>query len=199
MLISELLEIISKFVLETIDSWGRVGVFVLMALESANIPIPSEVIMPFSGFLAAEGRFSFWGIILVGALGNLAGSLVSYYAAVPLAKHLRHKREFIAAEKWFERFGVWSIFIGRLLPVIRTFISFPAGMFKVNIWKFSALTFVGAFLWTWLLTYIGFFLGENWDILGPYFRRFDFVIVGIGIIVVILYLKYHFGNRQNKN
>lgn len=195
-MLEAILETLSLFVLNTIEAWGSAGVFVLMALESANIPIPSEIIMPFSGFLVSRGVFNFWGIILVGALGNLAGSLVSYYAAVPLTKYLRYKREFIAAEKWYERFGEWSIFIGRLLPIIRTFISFPAGMFKVNVWRFSILTFAGSFLWVWLLTYIGFFLGENWDIIGPYFRKFDFVIVGVVIIGFLWWIWHHYKRRK---
>ena len=157
-MLNNLLEIISTFVLNTIEAWGITGVFVLSALESANIPIPSEVIIPFAGFLAAIGRFNFWAVVLAGAFGNLAGSLVSYYAAARLDKHLRKNRDFIIAEKWFKKFGIWSVFFGRMLPIVRTFISFPAGMFKVNIWKFSYLTFLGSFLWSWLLAYIGFFL-----------------------------------------
>ena len=198
-MIEYILGTITKFALDTIEAWGSVGVFVLMTLESANIPIPSEVIMPFSGFLVAMGRFSYWPIIFVGALGNLVGSIISYYAAIPLMNHLKKNREFVAVEKWYERFGEWSIFVGRLLPVVRTFISFPAGMFRVNIWKFSLYTFVGSFLWTWLLTHIGFLLGENWDVLGPYFRQFDYVIVGAGIVITALYAWYHVRGRKEKS
>jgi len=194
-MLSSLIEIVTSFVLRTIESWGSFGVFVLMALESANIPIPSEIIMPFSGFLAATGVFSFWVIVLVGALGNLAGSLVSYYAAAALKGSLKRKREFVSAERWFEKFGVWSIFLGRLLPIIRTFISFPAGIFKVNIFKFSILTFTGSLIWSWFLTKIGFVLGENWDTIEPYFRKFDFAIVGVILIGLGWWIWYHFRKR----
>ena len=195
-ILSEIIEIVSTFTLNTINAWGSVGVFVLMALESANIPIPSEIIMPFSGFLASRGDFSFWGIILVGTLGQLAGSLVSYYVAAKLDTKIRKNRDFKTAERWFEKYGVWSVFLGRLLPIVRTFISFPAGMFKVNIWKFSILTFVGAYIWTWLLTYIGFQLGENWEVIGPYFRQFDYVIAGAGFIIFVWWLFHHFGKNK---
>jgi len=194
-MLDNLLEIISVFVLDTIEALGITGVFVLSALESANIPIPSEIIMPFAGFLAAIGRFNFWTVVFAGTFGNLAGSLVSYFAASKLDKRLRKNRDFIVAQKWFERFGVWSVFFGRMLPVVRTFISFPAGMFKVNIWKFSYLTFLGSFLWSWLLTYIGFFLGERWDIIGPYFRQFDFVILGILILAFGWWAWHHFSRK----
>jgi len=140
-MLSHVLEIISIFVLDTVEALGYTGIFILSALESANIPIPSEVIIPFPGFLASRGVFNFWVVVLMGASGNLVGSLVSYYAAAKLDKKIRKKREFVLAQKWFDRFGLWSTFIGRLLPIVRTFISFPAGMFKVNIWKFSVLTF----------------------------------------------------------
>ncbi len=195
-MLGHILETLSVFVLNIIDSLGEVGVFILMALESANIPIPSEVIMPFSGFLAAMGRFNYWAIIFIGTLGNLTGSLVSYYTAIPFARYIRKKREFESAERWFERFGEWSIFIGRMFPVVRTFISFPAGMFRVNIWRFSILTFAGSFLWTWLLTHIGFVLGERWDILGPYFRKFDYLIVGFMAVGFIVWIGYHFKRRR---
>ncbi|OGY43875.1 MAG: hypothetical protein A2820_01320 [Candidatus Buchananbacteria bacterium RIFCSPHIGHO2_01_FULL_40_35] len=176
---SSLLETLSSFVLSTIETWGNVGVFLLMTLESANIPIPSEVIMPFSGFLAATGVFNFWVIVFVGALGNVAGSIISYYVASRLDGKIRRKMEFVSAERWFNKFGIWSVFIARLLPVVRTFISFPAGMFKVNIWKFVSLTFLGSLLWSWVLTRIGFVLGENWSVIEPYFRKFDYAIIAI--------------------
>jgi len=195
-MLGDLIAIISKFVLETISALGSFGVFTLMALESANIPIPSEVIMPFSGFLVSRGEFNFWGIVTVGAFGNLVGSLVSYYAASHVSGRIGKKWELAVAQRWFDKFGIWSIFIGRLLPIIRTFISFPAGIFKVNIWKFSLLTFLGSFIWSWLMTYIGFLLGENWDIMGPYFRKFDFVIAGAVIVVVVWWLWGHFRRKQ---
>jgi len=194
-MLSYILETVSVFVLDTVESLGYVGIFTLSALESANVPIPSEVIIPFPGFLASRGVFNFWLVVLMGATGNLTGSLVSYFAATKLDNRIRKKREFIAAQRWFDRFGIWSVFIGRLLPIVRTFISFPAGMFKVSIWKFSVLTFVGSFIWSWFLAYIGFTLGENWDIIGPYFRKFDFVVAGVIVVGIILWLWHRFKTR----
>jgi len=186
-----ILETLTVFTLDTIESLGYAGVFLLMALESANIPIPSEIIMPFSGFLVSTGSFNFWLVVFFGALGNLAGSLVSYFAASKLDRRIRKNRDFALAERWFKKYGDISMFFSRMLPIVRTFISFPAGMFKVNIWKFSAYTFAGSFLWSWLLTYIGFVLGENWQTLEPYFRQFDYVIVGIGVASFIWWIWHH--------
>lgn len=190
------LETITTFTLHTIESLGYIGVFTLMALESANVPIPSEIIMPFSGFLASQGSFNFWLVVFIGALGNLAGSLVSYFSADKLGKYIRGNRDFVLAESWFEKYGEISMFFSRMLPVVRTFISFPAGMFKVNIWKFSFYTFTGSFLWSLFLTYIGFELGENWHSLEPYFRKFDYLIVGFVIVGFIWWIWHH---RKNKS
>lgn len=198
-MLEKLLETLSVFILNTIESFGELGVFVLMALESANIPIPSEIVMPFSGFLVSRGAFGFWSIILIGTLGQLVGSLVSYYIAGHFRpwteRRMAHSMEFQIVDKWFKKYGVATAFWSRLLPVVRTFISFPAGMFRVNIWKFSALTFVGSFIWTWLLTYVGFMLGENWNIIEPYFRKFDFVIAGVILLGLGLWVWYHFKRK----
>jgi len=190
-MISSILEIISTFTLNIIDMFGYFGVFILMALESANIPIPSEVIMPFSGFLVSQGSFNFWLVVFIGASGNLAGSLVSYFAASKMDSRLRKNREFQFAERWFEKYGEISMFFSRILPIVRTFISFPAGIFKVNILKFSIYTFAGSFIWSAFLTYVGFYLGENWHALGPYFRKFDYLIVIIGVIGIIMWIWHH--------
>lgn len=190
---------ISNFTLSIIGSLGYAGVFFLMLLESANIPVPSEIIMTFSGFLVSKGIFNFWLVVFVGALGNLVGSLINYWLAYryghkaekTLAKlRLMNADEFKLAESWFKKFGLFSVFIARLLPVVRTFISFPAGLFKVNLLEFSLLTFLGSFLWSGILTYLGFLAGENWDFLAPYFKQADFIIL-ILIIIGASWLVYH--------
>lgn len=186
---------LSSFVLGTINDVGYLGVFGLMVLESANIPIPSEIIMPFSGFLASRGAFSFWLVVFVGALGNLAGSLISYSMARTLEPRLRTSRHFLAAQNWFKRFGELSVFIGRLVPIVRTFISFPAGLFRINLFRFSLYTLIGSFLWSTFLTYIGFVLGENWTQIEPYFRKFDYLI-GIAILIFLAWFLYR---RRNRN
>lgn len=161
-----------------------------MALESANVPIPSEIIMPFSGFLVSQNTFSFWSVILVGALGNTAGSLVSYYLAKyyglrPLhflsRLYLVHQSHMKMAERFFEKYGNLSVFIVRFLPIVRTFISYPAGMFKVPVLNFTLLTFIGSFGWSWFLTYVGFKLGENWTALNVYFKQADYVIMFLAL------------------
>ena len=190
-----LLETISGFALETIDSLGMVGIFILMILTSANIPIPSEIIMPFSGFLAATGAFNYWTVVFVGTAGELLGSLISYHVGARLDGKLRHRKEFQSAERWYKKFGAWSVFLGKLTPVIRTFISFPAGLFKLNIWKFSALTVLGSFIWCAILAKIGFVLGENWEIIQPYFREFDYIIVGFLGLGFVFFIWHHFKKR----
>lgn len=174
-------------VLFVIESLGYFGVFALMALESANIPIPSEAIMPFAGFLVWRGVFSFWWVVVWGTLGNVIGSLVSYYAAEwiaiqrrrsPLIGRFISERSFQLAHRWFARWGAASVFFARLLPVIRTFISFPAGVGKMRIWPFVVFTAIGSFLWSLMLTWMGYALGTHWDALSPYFHAVD-----IGIVV----------------
>src|SRR3989344_1637458 len=144
---------LSALVMRTIESSGYLGVTVLMVLESANIPIPSEIIMPFSGFLVKYGRFIFI-----------------------------HKRDIELADKLFARWGSSVVFFSRILPIVRTFISFPAGIARMNIWKFSFYTFAGSLIWSALLAYVGFWAGENWHFLSPYFRKFDWLIVSLVLV-----------------
>ncbi|PIR97804.1 MAG: alkaline phosphatase [Candidatus Colwellbacteria bacterium CG10_big_fil_rev_8_21_14_0_10_42_22] len=195
-MIEHILETLSVFILNVIESSGYWGVFFLMAMESANMPIPSEVVMPFSGFLVSTGVFDFWPVILIATLGQLSGSLFSYYIATHFEKWTRkwtsHNPYYQKSKSWFDQYGVATAFWSRLMPVIRTFISFPAGLFRVNIWKFSIYTFLGAFIWTTILTYPGVYLGENWQTLEPIFRKFD-VLIAILIIVGGIYaFKMHF-------
>jgi membrane protein DedA with SNARE-associated domain len=189
--------LIVHFVLFVIQSLGYGGVFVLMALESANIPIPSEVVMPFSGFLAWQGSFSFWWVVVWGTLGNVAGSLISYYGAEwaitwrdrsAMMRHLISERSLRVAHRWFDRWGDVSVFFARLLPVVRTFISFPAGMGKMRVWPFILFTAVGSFVWSLLLTWIGYALGTRWDALSPYFHVIDAVIVVAGVAAFVWWI-----------
>lgn len=200
-MIESILETLSVFVLNTIDAWGYWGVFFLMAMESANLPVPSEIVMPFSGFLVSTGSFSFWPVVLVGTFGQLGGSLASYWIATHFERWTRkwvsHNRYFKKSQEWFDKYGVATAFWSRLMPIVRTFISFPAGLFRVNIWKFSIYTFVGAFIWTVPLTYAGFYLGENWQAIEPYFRKFDILIAGLLVAGVVWAVKLHY--QKNKN
>lgn len=206
-MIYEIIRQVSVFVIGTISSLGYAGVFVLMLLESANIPIPSEIIMPFSGFLAFQGHFNFWLVALIGALGNLAGSLISYFASSWLVKKrensrllsfLLPKRFLDKAEEWFSRYGSWSVFFSRLLPIVRTFISLPAGLGKMKLEKFSLLTACGSLIWSTFLAWIGFTLSENWASIEIYFRRFDIVILAALAVFLIYWLKKHFGGKMTE-
>ncbi len=197
-MISIILETISVYTLLIIETTGYFGVFILMVLESANIPIPSEIIMPFSGFLAASGVFNFWLIVFIGAFGNLVGSLFSYWLGYLTRKGVFHwnnhkvSAEVERARQWLDRFGDWAVFISRILPVIRTFISFPLGIIKVkSLWRFSILTFAGSFIWSAFLTYLGFIFGKNWEILSVYFRKFDYLILALILITAGWWLWRH--------
>lgn len=205
LMISLILQTISNFILSVIETTGYLGIFFLMVLESANLPIPSEIIMPFSGFLAASGAFSFWLVVVVGSFGNLIGSLFSYWLGYLVRRdifkwnHYKVSAEIERAQKWTERFGDWAVFFSRVLPIVRTFISFPLGVLKVkSLWRFSALTFTGSFIWSAFLTWLGFTLGKNWQILQVYFRKFDFIIL-IMILAAIGWWVWGRFNKRNTN
>jgi len=192
---SAILSALSHFVVSTISSMGYGGIVLLMGIESANIPLPSEVIMPFSGFLVSTGQFNLFWVAVAGGLGCLWGSLLSYWVGAKGGRPLIEKygkyilmshHDLDMSDRWFKRWGMAAVFVGRLLPVIRTFISFPAGIARVDLWRFSIYTFVGSFIWSYFLGWIGFKLGENWDSLKSYFHRFDLVI-GLVIIAGIVY------------
>jgi len=208
-MVSLILGYISNLILAVITKIGYFGVFFLMLLQSFNVPIPSEITMPFSGFLAQRGVFNFWSVVLLGAVGNLVGAVVSYYLAVYLiSEKIRNKYRILRillsdtrldlAQEWFEKYGAFSVFFSRLLPVVSTFISFPAGLARMKISVFVFLTFLGSFIWCLFLTYLGFFLGENWTIIGAYFREFDYLILIFILVAAILWIWRRFYLKQNK-
>lgn len=157
--------------------------------------------MPFAGFLVGQGKLFFWLVVLMGAVGNLAGSLSAYalgfWGQETVVRKLIKKygkwilvseEEFNKAEKWFLHHGGKIAFFSRLMPVIRTYISLPAGIAKMNILRFSIFTFLGSFIWSAFLAWLGVLLGANWNILEVYFRKFDILIIGAGILLVGFYL-----------
>ncbi len=163
-----------------------------MALESACIPIPSEIIMPFSGYLVFLNKFSLWWTVIAGTVGNLIGSifayLVGYYGGRPIIEKygkyvLFSINDLNKAEKWFKKYGSISVFFSRMIPVARTFFSFPAGIAKMPFAKFSLYTFFGSLPWVIFLTFIGIMTGENWQNIEVYFRRFDWLMLIIAIFV----------------
>jgi membrane protein DedA with SNARE-associated domain len=185
-----------NFAEDLYDAIGWPGVVFLMAVESACIPFPSEIIMPLAGWFLVEDKGHGWEYLLLagfyGALGNLIGSLVAYYAGMwggrPfLLKYGRWvlitPREIDIADRWFSRYGEITVFASRMLPVVRTFISLPAGIARMNIWRFSILSFIGAFPWSLGLAWVGYHLGANWEDISNYMRP---VSIPIAIAVVLL-------------
>lgn len=202
-----ILETLASFVINTIETTGYAGITILMALESANIPIPSEIIMPFSGFLVWQGTLQFWPVVIWGAIGNLIGSLVSYYLGYfggrPFFKKYGcfifvTEHDVALAEKLFDKYGAIAIFVSKLLPIVRTFASFPAGLARMDILKFSIYSFIGSVIWSYFLTYVGFTAGENWDILKTYFHKFDWVIAALIIAAAIYWIWRHIVNNRNE-
>lgn len=198
-----MLEQLSSLIINFIQSTGYVGVFILMTLESALIPIPSEITMPFAGFLASSGKLSMIGIILAGSIGNLAGSLIAYGLGYFLEETvivsliqkygkfiLLTKHEYDRAIHWFNKYGSKIAFFSRLLPAVRTFISLPAGLSEMNIWKFSVYTFLGSLIWSAFLAFIGFYLGENWHSIEVYYRKFEYLLAFIFILTVLWYVNH---------
>lgn len=197
------LEAIGTWIINSISTAGYPAVFFLMTVESALIPIPSEITMPFAGFLVGLGKLNFWLVVLVGGLGNLAGSLAAYALGYwgqerfvrrlvkKYGKYLLITQEEVdQAERWFRSHGELIAFGSRLLPVVRTFISLPAGISQMNVIRFSTYTLAGSLIWSAFLTYIGKILGDNWNILEVYFRKFDILIVAAGIAMVAAYVYY---------
>jgi len=194
---------LTGIIISVIQSTGYAGIFILMALESVLIPIPSEVTMTFAGYLASTGAFSLFWVIFVGAFANLVGSLAAYWLGRwgqerVVRKVIRNygkyvlitEHEFDRAEKWFRKYGPNITFFSRLLPIVRTFISLPAGIAEMNIIRFSLFAFLGSFLWSAFLAYIGFVLGKNWNSLHGYYQRFEYLIVG-GFAVLVLWYIFH--------
>lgn len=172
-----------------------------MTLESALIPLPSEVTMPFSGFLVTQGKFNFWLVVLAGGIGNLIGSLIAYYIGFFLEESVLRAfvrkygrfvlltvHDYERAERWFRKHGEIIAFASRLLPAVRTFISLPAGVAEMNVWKFSIYTLAGSLLWSVFLTLIGVKLGENWHSISDYFHKFDVLIGVLGVAAIAWYL-----------
>ncbi len=200
-MLNALIESITHFITSFIAQTGYWGIFVLMTAESALIPIPSEVTMTFSGFLASTGQFSLFLVIIVGASANLAGSLLAlwlgYWADEHVIKNWIRKygkylliteHEYDRSEKWFRKYGENIVFFSRVLPIIRTFISLPAGLAGMNIWKFSIYTFIGSLIWSAALAYVGFYLGSNWHSLENYYRKFEYLIIAGIVILAFIYI-----------
>lgn len=176
-----------------------------MAIQTMAIPMPSEVILPFAGSLIVSGRFTLWGLALVGALGSGLGSSIAYYIGFKGGRPLINKygrfilistHDLDLVEKFFSRFGSWSAFFGQLLPVVRSFIAFPAGASKMSYKKFILFSMTGSFIWSLVLVYFGMKLGENWTALREKMHGFDTAIIVLILIGGVWWVYRHFKQRK---
>ena len=200
---SHLIESLTGIIIHLISSSSYFGVYILMTLESALIPIPSEITLPFAGFLSTQGRMLFPVIILVGALGDLTGALISYAIGYFLEEEvivgvikkygkiiLVTEYDYQKAMSWFKKYGTKIVFFSRLIPGVRTFISVPAGIFEMDIKKFVLYTFSGALIWSAVLTFVGVYFGKNWNSLEPIFRKLEIVIAVLFVLAILFYINH---------
>lgn len=206
-MISKIIGTLSVFIISIISTTGYAGVVLLMAIESACIPLPSEVIMPFSGYLVHVGRFNLFWVATAGALGCNLGSLVAYligyYGGRPLVERygsyvFLSEKELHWADRFFDKWGDWAVFIARLLPVVRTFIALPAGIARMKPLHFHLFTFLGSWPWCLMLAWIGMRLGQKWDTdprLKQWFHRFDAAILAVIMVGVVWFVWTHWKHR----
>ena len=203
-MLEKIILLLSGFIIATITRLGYGGIVLLMGIESACIPLPSEIIMPFSGYLVFKNEFTLLGVALFGAIGCVLGSLLAYVIGAYGGRSLVYKygsyvlishHDLNLADRWFARHGGITVFVGRLLPVIRTFIALPAGISRMPLLPFVIYTFAGSFIWCYALAWIGLKLGENWNTLGTYFHKFDTVIAVLLVIAAAWYIRRHWKHR----
>jgi len=194
--VASLTDPIVQFAVDVIDKLGLPGIFVLMVAESACIPIPSEATFLFAGFNVSEGEYSMFAVVAVGTFANVVGSwlayAVGYYGRIDiLEKHgakLHIKPSHLArADRWFEKYGSWTVFLTRMLPIIRTFISLPAGVARMPFWRFTLLTTAGCIPWIFMLTFIGKQVGDQWESWKDSLHYVDYAVVGL-IVLGLVYL-----------
>ena len=201
------MEHFTQIFLSFIASWGYVAVAVLMAAENACIPIPSELILGFAGYLIFAGHMSFEGALLAGMVGGLLGSLFAYEVGArggrpfvdKYGKYFLVKQSHVnVAQDWFDRYGLKAVFFSRMLPVVRTFISLPAGFARVDSKRFFLYTIMGSLPWTAAILYAGMVLGESWTDLMEYGHEASMIFVVVAVIVIaVLYLRWR--RKKNRN
>lgn len=198
-----ILKPLSDFVIWAVTTFNYAGIFTAMLIQSACIPIPSEVVLPFSGFMVSQEYLNYWPTVLVAVLGCAAGSTLAfslgYFKGEGFVRTLIRKYgkfllifeyELDEAEEWFQRWGQILTFASRMLPVVRTFIALPAGISKMSYKKFILFVILGDFVWSAVLIYVGNVLGQNWDQLGNIFHKFDVLIVILGAAAVVWYVQH---------
>jgi len=204
MVLSNLIQII----IQLIENGKYLIIFILMVLDSFNFPIPSEAVIPFGGYLASANNLNIYLVIFISALGSLTGSLLSYFFASFILE-IRKKWKILIkilpeknikkTHEWFEKYGTFSVFWGRMIPAVRTFISLPAGIAKMNLFKFITYTFLGSIIWSTFLAFLGFKLKENWEVIYFYFSKLEKIIIGIVIILIIYFLIKKLKNKKYFN
>ncbi|MGB9642126.1 MAG: DedA family protein [Candidatus Ratteibacteria bacterium] len=196
-----ILSFLANIIVTIIEKSGYLGVFILMTLESALIPIPSEITMPFAGYLVSINKMNLHILSFVGALANLVGSIAAYFLGFWLEDRLirqwiKRRGKFLLiseddydrAERWFRKFGDPVVFFSRLTPGVRTFISLPAGVAKTNFINFCILTFIGSMIWAYFLSYIGFFFGKNWSRIEIYYRKYEYLIFFLFVLLIFWFI-----------
>jgi membrane protein DedA with SNARE-associated domain len=193
---------------DTVSSWGYGGIFGLMILESSSLPVPSEVILPFSGYLVSIGKIDFWITILVATVASIIGSLIDYYIGLKgiqtlakrkvLGRVLLSREQLTFASKWFNKYGALTIFLARLIPGIRTLISFPAGAAKMPLAKFLTFTIAGCLMWNTVLIYVGYYLGTNWIEVAGISHYIIIAVITSLTIIIIVYLDLRRRKRKAK-
>jgi len=195
-MLNHIIEALALLIVRVISSTGYAGIALLMAVESTCIPIPSEIIMPFSGYLVSQGQLSLLGVATAGAIGCNLGSTIAYVIGATGGRRLVEKwgryvlldtSDIDLAERFFVRFGPVTVFLARLLPLIRTFIALPAGFARMRQWQFQLYTFVGSWLWCYALAYVGLVLGQQWETnptVKAVFHNADIVIVALAVVAV---------------
>lgn len=204
--ISNIVGSIGAWIISVIETSGYLGIGFLMALEGSFIPVPSEIILPFSGYLVHLGKFSLVAVAFWGAVGNIIGTTFTYFVAryIGIGFLYKYGKYFLVTKKdigdasrLFEKHGVKIIFISRLIPGIRGFIPIPAGIAKMKFIPFVVYVFVGSFIYSLALTYVGVLAGENWDVLAPYFRRFNWIIIVLFVVGAVWWIRRYV--REVKN
>lgn len=197
-----MVEFLAQYFMDIIEKLGYWGAGFLMALESMVAPVPSELVMPFVGFLAAEGKFTIWGSIIATSIGSIIGSLLSYYMGylggrplvLGVGKYLLLNREHLEwTERWFAKHGSWTILASRFIPVVRHLISIPAGLGKMRLLPFCLYTLIGATIWNTFLLLCGYKLRQNWTLVQKYSHEVDIIAVIVlaiaGVWFVIMHVK----------
>jgi membrane protein DedA with SNARE-associated domain len=185
-MLEAILQLLIHWVTVAIGGYGLFAVFGLTLLESMGVLIPSEAISPFAGYLVSRGQMAFFEAAVAGVLGNLAGSWIAYFIGLFGGRELWlryghyvgvREDHLKIAEKWFDNYGEFAVFVSRCLPVVRTFISFPAGTARMNLGRFTFYTLLGCVPWVFALTYFGYLLGENWERIGSFLHYLDYAVV----------------------